>query len=221
MVRRGKLNEAVDAFRRAVQIKPDHMEAYNNLGSILAATGRLNEAIDYLRQALQTKSGEVASPHRPSSTLKSQTGLGKTINHYRQVLQPQADYARVHYNLGCMLVTAGDLSEALENFQEAARLKPNWPSPLNDAAKILATHPDPKIQDITRAIRLAEQAARLTGYRDVSVLETLAMVYAAAGQFDQAVSTIQSAIGLASAEQDKDLTEALRKQLELYKQGKT
>jgi len=203
-----------------VQIKPDHMEAYNNLGSILAATGRLNEAIDHLRQALQTKSGEVASPRRPSFMQKSHSRLGKTINQYSQALQPQADYARVHYNLGGMLVTAGDLTEALKNFQEAARLKPNWPSPFNDAAKILATHPDPKIQDITRAIRLAERAARLTEHQDVSVLETLAMVHAAAGQFDRAVSTIESAIDLASAEQDKDQAEVLREKLELYQQGK-
>ena len=220
MVRQGKLNEAADHFHRAVQIKPDYTEAHNNLGSIMAALGRLDEAIDHLRLALKTKSGQGLSQRLPSFTSRSQTGTGKTINHYSQAFQPRADYARVHYNLGCMLVTAGDLSEALGNFQEAARLKPNWPSPLTDAAKILATHPDPKIQDITRAIRLAERAAQLTGHRNVSVLETLAMVYAAAGQFDQAANTIQSAIVLASAEQDKDLAEALGKKLELYKQGK-
>ena len=220
MVRQGQLTEAADSFHKAVQIKPDYTEAHNNLGSIMAALGRLDEAIDHLRLALKTKSGQGLSQRLPRSTSRSQTGTGQTIHHYSQAFQPRADYARVHYNLGRLLVTAGDLSEALGNFQEATRLKPNWPSPLTDAAKILATHTDPKIQDVALAIGLAERAARLTKHQNVSVLETLAMVYAAAGQFDRAAHTIQSAIILASAEQDKDLTEALRKKLELYKQGK-
>ncbi|MBN2315329.1 MAG: tetratricopeptide repeat protein [Sedimentisphaerales bacterium] len=209
LVRQGKLNEAVDHFRRAVQIKPDHTEAYNNLGSLLAATGRLDEAIRYLRQALQSKSG--SSPHL-------QTGNGRTIHYYRQNLQSKADYARVHYNLGGMLVRTGDLSGALDNFQEALRLKPNWPEPYSDAAEILATHPDPKIRDLDQAIRFVERAAQLTGYQDISVLEVLAMCYAAAGRFDQATGTIESAIALVSAESDEDRIVTLRKKLELYKQ---
>lgn len=220
MVRQGKWDEAANEFRMAVQIKPDYTEAYNNLGGILAAQGRLNEAINHLRQALQTKSGEVSSVRSPAIRARSPAGSGKIINHYSQAFQTKADYARVHYNLGCMLVTAGDLSGALENFREAARLKPTWPSPFNDAAEILATHPDPKVKDVNQAIRLAEYAARLTRHQDVSVLETLAMVYAAAGRFDRAVSTIESAIALASAGQTDDRTVALRKKLELYKQGK-
>jgi len=211
LVRKGKLDEAVNHFHRAVQIKPDHTEAYNNLGSILAATGRLDEAINCLRQALQTKSGVAPS---------LRTSPGKTINRYGQVFQPKADYARIHYNLGSMLTKAGDLSGALENFHEALRLNPNWPEPLNDAAEILATHPDPMVKDVDQAIHLAERATQLTGRQDISVLETLAMCYAEAGRLDQAVSTIESAMVQASAGRDNDRIEALHKKVELYKRGK-
>jgi Flp pilus assembly protein TadD len=203
-----------------VQIKPDHTEAYNNLGSILAALGRLDEAINHLRQALKTKSGVDPSQRRPGSTSQLHAVSGKTINRYSQAFQPTADYARVHYNLGGMLVSAGDLNGALANFQEAARLKPSWPSPLKDAAKILATHPDPTVKDVTQAIHLAERASRLSGHQDVSVLETLAIVYATAGRFDEAVSTIESAIARTSAGQTDDRVGNLRKKLERYKQGK-
>ncbi len=211
MVGKGKLDEAVNHFHQAIQIKPDHTEAYNNLGSLLAAMGRLDEAIDHLRQALQTKSDV-------KPTLRAERS--RTINRYSQAFQPKADYARVHYNLGDMLVRTGDLTGALENFREALRLKPNWPEPFNDTAEILATHPDPKVKDVDQAIRLAERAAQLTGHQDISILETLAMCYAVAGRFDRAVSTMESAIVLASAEQDNDRIEALRNKLELYKQGK-
>ena len=220
MIRQGKLNEAVNHFRRAVQIKPDHTEAYNNLGSVLAATGRLNEAINYLRQALQTKSGVDSAQRRPGSTSQFQAVSGKTINYYSQAFQPKTDYARVHYNLGGMLVKADDLNGALDNFLEAARLKPSWPSPLQEAAEILAAHPDPTVKDVVQAIHLAERASRLSGHQDVSVLETLAMVYATAGRFDEAVKTIESGIALASTQQPDDRVGNLRKKLERYKQGR-
>ena len=119
-----------------------------------------------------------------------------------------------------MLVTAGQLNEALKHFREAAALNPNWPAPLNDIARILATHPDPKIQDVTEAVRFAERAAKLTKYQDVTILKTLAEAYAAASQFNRAVTTTQAAITLASAAQADELVNYLQKQLELYKQAK-
>jgi len=203
-----------------VQIQPDLVEAYNNLGSLLASMGQLNEAILCLRRALQTESGDVVPKRLPGASPLLQTGLDKTINRYGQTLRPKADYARVHYNLGGMLVTAGDPNGALENFREALRLKPNWPDLLTDTARLLATHPDPGIRDTAQAIRLAERANQLAGYKDVSVLEALATCYAAAGRFDQASNTVESAINVASAQRNEERVGTLRKKLDLYKKAR-
>jgi lipopolysaccharide biosynthesis regulator YciM len=73
---------------------------------------------------------------------------------------------------------------------------------------------------VTRAVRFAERAAKLTKYQNVTILKTLAEAYAAAGQFDRAVTITQAAITLASAAQADELVNYLRKQLELYKQEK-
>jgi Flp pilus assembly protein TadD len=110
----------------------------------------------------------------------------------------------------------GDLAEALDHFREAAHLKPTWHVPLNDAARIMATHPDPTVRNAGKAIRFAERASELTDYTNVSVLDTLAVAYARAGYFEKAVTTIETAIGLASAAG----ADQLREQLELYRQGK-
>jgi 2-polyprenyl-3-methyl-5-hydroxy-6-metoxy-1,4-benzoquinol methylase len=47
-----KLDNAVRAYRRAVQLKPDHTEAYNNLGRVLQAQGKLREASACFAQTL-------------------------------------------------------------------------------------------------------------------------------------------------------------------------
>jgi len=216
MSTRGKLDEAVTHFRRALQIDPEYTEAHNNLGSLLLAQGKLDEAVDRYRQALQTRGDYVQPQQNSGVSRRTPVRLDKGVNRYSQALRPRPDYARVHHNLGRALVMTGDLAGALDHFREAAYLKPNWSVPLNDAARIMATHPDSKVRNADEAIRFAERAAELTDRQNVSVLDTLAVAYARAGSFDRAVATIETAIGLASAAR----ADQLREQLELYRQGK-
>jgi len=49
----GRLNEAENSCRRALQIEPDYAEAHHNLGSTLKELGRLNEAETSYRRALK------------------------------------------------------------------------------------------------------------------------------------------------------------------------
>jgi tetratricopeptide (TPR) repeat protein len=65
-----------------------------------------------------------------------------------------------------------------------------------------------------------ERASELTGHQNAGFLDTLAATYAAAGQFDQAVTTAEKALRLASANQADDLANHIRQRLELYRQGK-
>ena len=42
----GKLEEAIEAYNKALAIKPDYAEAYNNMGNALKDQGKLEEAIE-------------------------------------------------------------------------------------------------------------------------------------------------------------------------------
>jgi len=47
--------EAIEAFKRAIQLKPDYAEAYSNLGWAYNNTGAYAAAIDPLKKAIQLK----------------------------------------------------------------------------------------------------------------------------------------------------------------------
>jgi len=85
-------------------------------------------------------------------------------------------------------------------------------------ATILATHPNSKVRDAAKAIKLAEHAAQLTEYQDPEVLDSLAAAYAAAGQFEKAVTTAHAALALSDS--DEQLAGQIRERLQLYKQEK-
>ena len=51
----GKLEEAIEAYNKALAIKPDYAEAYNNMGIALKDQGKLEEAIEAYNKALAIK----------------------------------------------------------------------------------------------------------------------------------------------------------------------
>ena len=128
--------------------------------------------------------------------------------------------AEAQSNLGLALRALGQRDEALRHFQEALRLRPDWPVPMNEIAWILATHPDDRFRKPGEAVRLAEAAADRTARRQPVILDTLAAAYAAAGDFDRAMATAQEATALAASGGQEALVGEVGKRLELYRQRK-
>jgi len=215
----GRANEAINHYRQAIKIRPDHFEAYSNLGNLLSEQGKLDEAIDNYRRALEFKPDDAVAHYNLGILLAQQGKFSDAIDNFNQALKAKPDYAEAYNNLGNTLLALGRLDEAVACYRQALHFKPDWPLPLNNIARILATHPDQKIRDPHEAVKAAERAAELTKYGDAMVLETLATAYAAAGRFNDAVTAAQTALGLASAAKNEELSGRLRRQLGLYRQA--
>ena len=215
----GELDEAIRHYRRALQIKPDDIKAHNNLAGALQSQGKLDEAISHYRQALRIKPDYVKAHYNLGIALESDGKLDEAVSHYRRAVQLERDHTGAHKNLGNILVQQDKLEEAITHFTEVLRFKPDLVEVLNNLAWLLATHSDTRLRDASRAVELAERASELTGGQNAEILDTLAAAYAAAGQFDRAVTTAQEALALASATGDDELANHIRKRLELYRQA--
>ena len=110
----------------------------------------------------------------------------------------------------------GERDQALGHFRAALSGRPDWPAPMSEIAWILATHTDSRVRDPAEAVRLAERAAELTSRRDALVLDALAAAYAAAGDWDRATTTAETAVVLASA-RSSALAEDISKRLAFYR----
>jgi spermidine synthase len=125
----------------------------------------------------------------------------------------------VYANLGLAYNKLGKYEQALRNWTRAAELNPNSTEVLNNLAWLLATAGDVSAQDANRAIELAERACELTRHKEPGPLDTLAAAYAAAGRFDDAVTTAQRAIDGVKATGQEKLAGEIQKRIELYKAG--
>jgi Flp pilus assembly protein TadD len=142
------------------------------------------------------------------------------IGHYEQALRLKPDYAEAQYNLGVALVRLGRLPEAMGHWEQALRIKPDYAKAENNLAWLLATLAPADGGDPVRAVTLAERAGELTNNREAEYLDTLAVAYAAAGRFNDAITTAQKAIGLAHSAGQTQIASEIETRLELYRAGR-
>ncbi len=89
----------------------------------------------------------------------------------------------------------------------------------SNLAWLLATSSDPSLRNGSEALRLAEQANRLSGGNRPVVLHILAAAYAENGRFVDAIQVAERALQFADAQNNSTLIDALRKEIALYQSG--
>jgi len=215
------LEEAIENFRKAVQINPNFAEALNNLGHALAAQGRLEEAIENYRKATQINPNFAVAQNNLGAALATEGRLEEAIGNFRKAIQVNPNFVAAQNNLGAALADKGRFEEAIGNFRKAIQISPNYAEAQNNLAWVLAVNPDAELRNGAEAVRLAERACELTHYGEPLFIRTLAAAYAEAGRFPDAVTTAEKAEQLAISAGSKKLAEKSRQLLELYRAGKT
>jgi tetratricopeptide (TPR) repeat protein len=211
---------SVTLFERALAVTKNNYMMHYNLGYELISQGYLDEGISHYRQATEIAPENTNIRYNFANALCSQGKNDEAIAEYRKVIGYDKNYADAYNNLGYALLPQGKLDEAMTCFGEALKIKPDMVNALVGLAQVLVTHPNPNTRDATRAVKLSERAAKLTNNRNAKVLGTLAVSYAAAGQFDEAVKTEEAALNLAISENNVQLADNIRKLIALFKERK-
>ena len=131
----------------------------------------------------------------------------------------QPNNAPAHSLLAQALLRVGRIQEAIDHYEAARAIQPADASTLNNLSWLLATCPQASFRNGARALELAQQADRLSGGSNPSVLGTLAAAYAETQHFDEALATAQKALQLASAQTNNAQVEALKAQIRSYQSG--
>ena len=122
----GKLEEAIEAYNKALDIKPDYAEAYYNMGIALKDQGKLEEAIEAYNKALAIKPDYAEACSNMGIVLKEQGKLEEAIEAYNKALVIKPDYAEACSNMGIVLKDQGKLEEAIEAYNKALAIKPDY-----------------------------------------------------------------------------------------------
>ena len=96
----GKFADAIACYRRAIALKPDYVEALNNLGATLKDQGKFGEAAACYRTALKYQPDYAEAHSNLGGVFWEQGDLDQAQSCFRQALELKPDYADAHYNLG-------------------------------------------------------------------------------------------------------------------------
>ena len=90
----GKLDEAIEAYKKALSIKPDNAEAYNNMGNALQDQGKLEEAVEAYTKALAIQPDYADAYYNMGSVLQDQGKLEEAVQAYKKALSINPNYAK-------------------------------------------------------------------------------------------------------------------------------
>jgi tetratricopeptide (TPR) repeat protein len=213
-----KMDEAIKHFEASLKFNPRNAQAHINLGKALAMQNKFIEAESHFETALNIR--PTAEAHTfYGSALASRGKMPDAVKHLREAVRLRPD-VETRLQLAAMLRATGNIREAIEQTRLALEAKPDMPEVMSNLAWLLATSSDDSLRNGAEAVRLAEQACRLTDFRQARMVGALAAAYAEAGRYTDAVSTTQKAIDLARAAGDAQFAAVNEQLLGLYLAGK-
>ncbi len=121
---KGRLDEAIAEWEKALAAEPDDARAHNNLGLALARQGRYDEAIPHYEKALQLDSQYDVIHLNLGRALAAKGRLDEAIPHLQRAAERSPDNADAQQSLGQALMARGLLTDALPHFENAVRINP-------------------------------------------------------------------------------------------------
>ncbi|HXH24660.1 MAG TPA: tetratricopeptide repeat protein [Vicinamibacterales bacterium] len=198
----------------AVRLSPGLARAHFALGLLAQEEGNWREAIERLSAAVGHEPDFVDARFALAEALRRTGRPAESLPHYTRVLALDAAASQARFGYGMALVRLGRYAEAARWLAGAARLHPDQPGFPHALARILAAAPDDDVRDGRRALELMRP---LAGDPSPAVQETMAMVMAELGRFDEAIAWQERAIAAAARAGQPALAARLQDNLTRYR----
>jgi len=188
--KRGQLDEAIQEYQQALQLKPDYAEAYNNLGWIYKLQGRLDEAIQAFQAAIRIDYEYLRALVNLGWAFAEKGLYDRAMNVLEAALAVDPGEASAHFALGWVHERQGRLDKAIQAYQGALRLDDS----LDEAHLHLGwvyrqkSLPDKAMEEYQAAVRVNPRNAEAHYW--------LGLEYRDRGRTDQARRELEAALRL-------------------------
>ena len=124
LVAEGNLAGAAEAFRAAIQTRPDLYRAHLNLGRVLERQGNLQEALRIYRELADRFPTKAPVHYSLALLLERLADSDGAIECCRKCIAIKPDFAQAHFSLGRLLEKRGNLDEAADALRCAVDIDP-------------------------------------------------------------------------------------------------
>lgn len=126
--RLGRLPEALDSYERALALSANYPEAWCHRAIVLNDLGRHGDAAASAEQALAARPGYADALQALGNALQALDRFAQAVEAYDAALTSAAParQAEIWCARGAALKKSGDLSRALDSYEHALRLRPDY-----------------------------------------------------------------------------------------------
>lgn len=135
--RLGRIEAALEDYRRAQQLDPRGVWVHVAVAEAYAQSGRLDEALTEIRKALAEQPRDPWALQHEGSILLAMNRVREAMLSARRGLDQDPNSADLRLLLGRVLLRLGNQAEAAAAFETAARLAPAMAEPALDLAELL------------------------------------------------------------------------------------
>jgi tetratricopeptide (TPR) repeat protein len=212
----GRLEEAVEAHLKALEIDPELVYGHANLIILYARLGQKQKAEEHYRQAVRLNPYYADSHYNYGVMLLEDGRNAEAEQAFKKAIEANPYHVDAHYNLGHLLETQGKLDEALEHFRQAVARRPDHRAAHFRIGRILVHR-----GELQEAIRHLQQTLTPQDSQTPTYLYALASAYARARDRDRAIEYAHKAREMAAAYGQTKLLAAIERDLKLLETGES
>jgi len=242
---KNQLPEAIEQWRKALEIDPDDAAAHFSLAASLSGLNREREAVEEYRKACALDPHHAGWFNHLAVSLALTGNRDAAVESWRKSLALDPSNAEVEMQMGAVLVEKGQVQDGLEHLRKAAEMAPAVAETHNALGWELAKagRMDEAVEQLQKAVALGpnsggyyfnlgyvlglrgdsaqavtalEKAAELTQRKEPQALAALAEAYAKTGRFAEAIQTADRALEIALQTHDGRLEKRMRDDLARY-----
>lgn len=121
-----RLEQAIECYRRGVQLDPDSFEIQYNLAVALTSHGQWQEAIDAYRRAIEINPEHADSYYGICKAAEQQSDLDTAVEYCRRTVELDPTAFPPCYTLGTLLLKQCRWEEAVAAYQRALEIYPDF-----------------------------------------------------------------------------------------------
>jgi tetratricopeptide (TPR) repeat protein len=122
----GRLQEAAEAYRRSLELKPGDANALSSLANMLHGQGREEEAFALYERAIASDPDNFAAYYNRAIVLQEMGQLRRAMRDYQQALALAPGSWTAWNNLGNAYVQLGRLEKGIDAYRQALEANPSY-----------------------------------------------------------------------------------------------
>jgi len=203
---KGKYEDSLKAFEKAIELKYDYADALSGKGAVLSKLGRNDEALEAIEKAIVLKHDFANGWVNKGYVLNKLGRHDEALEAIEKAIELKPDQAEAWHGKSVILSSLGRHDKALKTIEKAIELKVNYGEGWHDKGYVLTdlSRYDEALKAYKKAIEIKQDYA--------SAWYNIACIYSIKGEKEKALFNLKKAIEIdISCKEDAKKDEEFKK----------